>query len=467
MQEKKRKTESPDYYDLKMQPHDMSTEQSVLATLMRYNDKFQQYSDLLSEELFYYDLEKAIYRCIVGVIESGGITDINSLFNYSKSHDVGEEITRTDFLEIFQLSSTVTLEQDIKRLMDMAKRRICWKLLQQAASKVLDVTTDFDDEVNGIMTSLSDVQVEISDDGISTFDDALGELRDIVNDNANGKMICLQTGFKLFDNYFLLRPTTMTVIAAFTSVGKSALAMNIAIAVAKTKTPVAYYSLEMGKAELASRSISKEVGVPASIIMNKKLTEYQLKAFDMAVGEKAHLPIYFDDRSTVAFDRTMRSIRTMVKTRGIKLAVIDYLQIYAQVSDNAEASIAYMARAAKNIAKETGIAVILLSQLNRSAAHPNIKMLRGSGQIEESADNIVLIDRPEAYPDNNITKYEGEFSGEDVHGTAKFILSKGRGVGTGCALVGFDGQNTRFYELDKAEPLPIAPETHVDMEAPF
>ncbi len=467
MQEKNRKIEKPDYYEVKMQPHDISTEHSVLATLMRYNDKFQQYSDLLSEELFYYDLEKAIYRCIVGVIESGGITDINSLFNYSKSHDVGKEILRNDFLEIFQLSSIVTLEQDIKRLMVMAKRRICWKLLQQAASKVLDVTTDIDEEVNGVVTSLGEIQAEIGDDGIKSFNDAFEELKAIVNDNANGKRNCLITGFRLFDEYFLLRPGTLTVIAAFTSVGKSALAMNVAVAVAKLMVSVAYYSLEMSNAELASRSISKEVGVPASVIMNKQLTEYQLKAFDAAVGGKKHLPIYFDDRCTVSFDRTLRSIRTMVKTRGIKLVVIDYLQIYSQISDNSEASIAYMARAAKNIAKELGIAVILLSQLNRSADHPSIKMLRGSGQIEESADNIVLIDRPEAYPDNKVTKYEGEFENEDIHGTAKFILAKGRGVGTGCALVGFDGQNTRFYELDKAEPLPIAPETHVDMEAPF
>ena len=466
MQDKK-KREEKDYLEQKMMPHDIETEHAVLATLMRYNDKFQQYSDLLSPELFYYEIEKAIYRCIDGVINKGGITDINSLFNYSESHDFDVKLTRENLLEIFQLSSTQTIEQDIRRLREMTKRRLCWKLLQQAASNVLDVTLEVDEEVNGIMTSLGEVQAEISDDGISTFGEAFDELREIVNDNANGKMISLQTGFKLFDNYFVLRPGTMTVIAAFTSVGKSALAMNISVAVAKTGAPVAYYSLEMGKAELASRSISKEVGLPASIIMNKKLTELQLKAFDIAVGGKKNLPIYFDDRSTVAFDRTIRSIRTMVKTRGIRLAVIDYLQIYSQISDNAEASIAYMARAAKNIAKETGIAVILLSQLNRSGSHPHIKMLRGSGQIEESADNIVLIDRPEAYPDNSVTKYEGEFSEEDIRGTAKFILSKGRGVGTGCSLVGFDSVHTMFYELDRADPEPTIPVTHVDMVVPF
>jgi replicative DNA helicase len=78
-------------------------------------------------------------------------------------------------------------------------------------------------------------------------------------------------------------------------------------------------------------------------------------------------------------------------------------------------------------------------------------MLRGSGQIEESADNIVLIDRPDAYPDNKVTRYEGEFKDKSIKNTAKLILAKGRGVGIGCALVGFDGAHTRFMELEHVE----------------
>ena len=78
-------------------------------------------------------------------------------------------------------------------------------------------------------------------------------------------------------------------------------------------------------------------------------------------------------------------------------------------------------------------------------------MLRGSGQIEESADNIVLIDRPEAYPDNKVTKYEGEFKDQSIVKTAKLILAKGRGVGTACALVSFEAQHTRFFEMQVQE----------------
>ena len=110
-----------------------------------------------------------------------------------------------------------------------------------------------------------------------------------------------------------------------------------------------------------------------------------------------------------------------------------------------------MARAAKNIAKETGIAVIVLSQLNRSGLHPSLKMLRGSGQIEESADNVVLIDRPDAYPDNKVKKFEGKYSDVPVAGVAKLILSKGRGVGTDSDLVAYDKEHTLFKQIEKPE----------------
>jgi replicative DNA helicase len=110
-----------------------------------------------------------------------------------------------------------------------------------------------------------------------------------------------------------------------------------------------------------------------------------------------------------------------------------------------------MARTAKNVAKEMGVPVIALSQLNRSALHPSLKMLRGSGQIEESADNVVLIDRPEAYPDNKVTKYEGDFANSSIKDTAKLILAKGRGVGTWSTLVGFEAQYTRFFDFYQAK----------------
>lgn len=430
-----------------VQPHSDETEIAVLATLMRYNEKFNEYSDILTAEMFYQEKNQSIYQCIAGVIAENKVSDIKALLDYAKTHKLVYPLDETYFLEIVQFVSVDTLEQDVLRLRNMWKKRELWVQLQLASQSVLDPMEDFDEVVNKMMSTLGEIQSDTADSGIYSFDDSIDELIEIVNDNAQGKKKSLTTGFKLFDDYFLLRPTTLTIIAAFTGVGKSSLAMNIATKVAGEGEPTAYYSLEMGKSELAARAISGKAGISSSVIVNCKLENFQLQQFDRAIGETKGLPIYIDERATVSFDNTVRSIRTLVRTKGIKLAVIDYLQIYSQVGDNVESSLAYMARAAKNIAKECKIAVILLSQLSRGKEHPDIKQLRGSGQIEESADNIVLIDRPEAYPNSSI-RYEGDFSDQDTHGTAKLILAKGRGVGTGNALVGFDGRFTQFYELD-------------------
>ena len=181
----------------KVQPHDQDTENVVLATLMRYNDKFSEYSDLLSEDLFYQQKEKAIYKCIAGVINGGGITDINSLFNYAQSHDVGREMFRVDFLDIFQLCNIRTLEQDIQRLREMSKRRTCWRVLQMAASKVLDLTANFDDEVNGVMISMGEIHADVSNGDVKTFGEGFKSLGDTINDNTYGRRQGLMTGFEL------------------------------------------------------------------------------------------------------------------------------------------------------------------------------------------------------------------------------------------------------------------------------
>ena len=433
--------------EAQLQPHDENTENAVLATLMRYNEKLSEYSDQLTPELFYGERNKSVYQCLAGTVAEVATVDVNALTDYANTHELSYRLDAIDFLELVKFVSSDTLAQDIKRLRKMWKQRKLWVQLQLASQNVLDPMMDFDEVINDTMNVLGEIQSDTTDSGIYSFDESVDELKELVNDNAHGKRSSLETGFRLFDERFLLRPATLTIIAAFTGVGKSSIAMNIAMNTAKVGNGVAYYSLEMGKSELAARAISGKAGISSSVIVNCKLENFQLQQFDRAVGETKGLPIYIDERATVSFDNTIRSIRTLARTKGIKLAVIDYLQIYSQVGDSVEASLAYMARAAKNIAKECKIAVILLSQLSRGQAHPNIKQLRGSGQIEESADNIVLIDRPEAYPNSSI-RYEGDFSDQDTHGTAKLILAKGRGVGTGNALVGFDGRFTQFYELD-------------------
>lgn len=435
----------------KVLPHDTETETAVLATLMRYNDKFTENADILNVDMFYYSKEKALYRCLEGVLKDGGMPDVNSMLYYSQSHDVGYKLELYHFVNIINAVSRQTLSQDIMRLLDMQKRREYWIEGQKFCQKVLDYTEDADAEVTVMQQSMEKIRQKSNVKETDDFAEATQDLNVIVEDNGKGITGSLHTGFRLFDDHYLLRPCTLTIIAAFTSVGKSSLAQNIVMNIARHGVPSVYYSLEMSNAELVARGISKAVGLPASVIMNKKLDEKWIKRFHEVADSMKNYPIYFDDRSTVSFDRTIRSIRMMARKKNIKLAVVDYLQIYNQGAEEEEKSMAYMSRALKNVAIEMGISVIALSQLRRGNDHPTLRDLRGSGQIEESADNIVLIDRPEAYPDNKVTKYQGEFKDVSIKGTAKLILAKGRGVGVSSCIVGFEGKHTRFFEIEKPD----------------
>lgn len=442
-------------------PHDRETERAVLGTLIRYNEQWEKYSDILNVDMFYEGMERKVFRCIEGVISEGNIANLNSLCEYAERNDIrltdgmATEYTPADnrhqFAQIVVLNSIYTIQQDIDRLARLSKQRLSWLLLQQVSKNVVDPTLDIDEELQMCMSSLQALQGDRSNESIVSLSDATERLRATIKENATGNKSTLECGFRLFDNHYLLRGTTVTVLAAFTSVGKSSLATNIAVNVASRGVPVAYYSKEMDVKELTSRIFSKAMGISSSFILNGSLNENMQQKFDEVTKERRNLPVYMDERSTVSFERTLRSIRTMVKTKGVRLVVIDYIQIFCQngsmENDRQEQELGYMIRALKNIAKELDIAVLVLSQLKRGAEHPSINMMRGSGQIEESADHIVLIDRPEAYPDNKVKKYVGEYADRSIQNTAKLILSKGRGVGTGCSLVAFEAKYCLFYDM--------------------
>ena len=439
--------------DNRILPHNTDIERVVLSTIKHRKDMLEKYGDIISEGLFYASREKAIYNAISSIVAEGKNPTSETIMQHAATHDLGYRLLVTDIDSLRVATDLTTFLQHINLLRTMEMRRKVWLIHQSAATAAIDQSEPLDGSVSQSIQDLCDLQRDLADRGPATFREAVRELTGIVNDNHEGKTRSIVTGFRLFDQMFLLRPGTLTIIAAFTSVGKSALAMNIAYNVATRNTPVAYYSLEMGKAELAARVISPLIGIPSGIIANQALSDDGFRRYHDMTPSVENLQIYIDERSTVSFDATVTSIRMLAKTKGVRLVIIDYLQIYTQTNDNVEASLGQMARQAKNVAVETGASVILLSQLNRSSDTPSLKMLRGSGQIEESADNVVLIDRPDAYPDSPGKFKAGKFKNLPSEGKASLILAKGRGVGTGERLMSFDPKTTIFKDIDTQEDL--------------
>lgn len=442
-------------------PHSLNTERLVLSTIAKRPVMAAMLADRLDDDLFYYVREKAVFKSVMALAADAVaaaadgkeiLMEATAIADHAAGKDYGYAPSMSEVEEATSMAPDENAVLDaVERLRLMSCRRRAWTMMQEMSKACIDPMADLGATMSDAITRMNDLHRSLAHDTIQDFRAAMRELTAIVEENRSGRTRSLPTGFRLFDEKHLLRPGTLTVIAAFTSVGKSALALNIAVNVAKKGNAVAYYSLEMGKAELAARAISPFTGIPASKIANEQLSDAGYHNYMEKAPMIEGYPIYIDERSVVSFDATVRSIRMMAKAKGVRLAVIDYLQIYSQTGDNAEASLGEMARAAKNVAVETGAAVVLLSQLNRSSSTPSLKMLRGSGQIEESADNVVLIDRPGAYPDGPDKFTSGRYKGRDATGMASFVLAKGRGVGTDETLVRFAPDITLFADTAPQE----------------
>lgn len=392
--------------------------------------------------------------------ENGGIADVGALFEYSKDHpEKREALEYYDFLSYNEVNP-IAFEQNVERLVKYWKHRKTWELTQIFANRVQDHTEDITQLITELQESVKNVGSRQNTETLRSMADVAKEAIELFEKNTHGGGMFLTSGYQVIDEAYMLRETTLTIIAAFSSVGKSALAMNIAENVARNGHAVAYYTKEMADVELfmrvvAGRNILDSKGNPitANKLMNATEPCTQGK-FEQAVNSIANLPIYFDNGATTTFEKTIRSIRDVVKKKGVQLVVIDYLQIFAQTAEGSdESSLGYMARELKNVAKELKIAVIALSQISRPAKandksllHPRMRGLRGSGQLEESADSVLLIDRPEVFGAENVP-FE-QFESKPTAGNAVFVIAKARAGATVREwLVKFEGRITRYIDL--------------------
>ena len=246
-----------------------------------------------------------------------------------------------------------------------------------------------------------------------------------------------------------MQPTDLWIIAAEFSQGKTSLALDFCLSAASAGYGAAFYSTEMMSTQLAARMVAGKSGISSRIIMQQPMEGETLSKYDKAIGKLEGLPIYFDDSSTLSVDRIISSIRSMVRNRGVKVAFVDYLQTLQTNERNMrmteEQFFGLTARKFKNLAKELQICIVLISQIARSkdTTEPTLSRIRGSGQISEAADVVLLIYRPEFYNKS----YSGTRCKVSTKDTAQIKLAKGRNIGTGDFICGYNAPVTHFYDL--------------------
>lgn len=431
--------------DTQVMPQSPEAEKVVLGTLITDSNILNDVRDILPTDAFYITKNKDIYQCVLDIADRGERVDIITVVNECQKKKL--DVTPFDVAQL-QQNYTPIVTDHVGILVEKYRRRKLYEIgaiLQSNSysevNSINEVLSEVKDKLDGIFSS--------SRESVFTIRDAVQAVYDNIDKNLKGgsKLTGSPTGFSLFDKRSGgLQTSDLIIIAADSSQGKTSLAIKLAM---NCGCPVAFYSMEMKKEQIASRMISIESGIPSNEILYSKLLNEQIKVIDKGVSQVIQKPIYFDDRSTSNIDTILSSIRMMKIKYGIKGVIVDYLQILNvnMKGANKEQQMGDVARRLKNIAKELDIWVIALSQLSRDSQNPapSIARLRDSGQIAEAADMVILIYRPEIYG----KKYPDEFADKSTENTALIDVAKGRNTGLMKFLVGFDSQTTNFYEMDR------------------
>lgn len=427
--------------------NDKACEDVLVGSILADNNAFNSVRDILSDDCFFDNFNKAIYRAIIAVTEQGNVADIISVKAELESKRV-----QFDFMALMSLTDhyTINLRQYAIRLKDLATRR---RLTQIAQRLLINSYTEENPIEQVTQQTTDDIAALFSSDvsEVMVLRDGIKKVNTIINQNLQDthQLTGSPTGFEELDKKMGgLQCSDLTIIAAESSIGKTSLSLSIALNAAKYGEKIAIYSMEMKAEQLTARIMAMESGVSSSNILYARLDGGQLQQIEKGVGKIENLNIFFDDRSTSSIDTILSSIRYMVMKYKVKGAIIDYLQILNvnMKNVNKEQAMGDVARRLKNIAKELDIWVIALSQLSRDKENPipTLARLRDSGQIAEAADNVILIYRPEFY---GKLSYPSDFASASVQGTALIHLAKGRNIGTTKFICGFSAPTTLFYNL--------------------
>lgn len=433
-------------------PHDNELERKVIVSLIGACNLQPETMEMLDDDCFFNLNHRDVYSCIRKIHDRGEFPDLVRV-----NIELKKSESKVTLKEVAGWSAEVQADYDLHPLVFMLKeysiRRKLWVTGKELASKSNDMSLDVVDVHAGVMNSLERSFDGVGCYGLSTLFDSFENMMQGIMQRVNmpdGAISGTPTGFLHLDSRGGLRGTDLIVVAAETSKGKTALATAMSVNAIQSDSKVAFYSMEMDSVQLSARIASMRSGVNSRDILNNRLTPKEIERIREGMMSLKMENLFIDPTSSSSFSSIAMSLRSLVKRFGVKGAVVDYLQLLHANDQklNREQEVAKIARDFKNLAKELGIWIILLSQLNRDSQDgiPSKRRLRDSGQIEEAADTILLIHRPV-----NGKRYPAPFADVPTVNTAMIICDKGRNIGTFSFVCGFKPENTLFYQLSDLE----------------
>jgi replicative DNA helicase len=447
----------------KVQPQAVALEEAVLGALMLDREALPIVMDLLRPESFYLDAHRHIYRAILGLFNADRPVDLltvtDALRQVGKLEAAGGGYYLTELTN--RVASAANIEYHARIVVEKAIKRQAIQVGTDMIRRGYDESADAFDSLDRAEQSLYDITAHRGGrDEQSAGTIALEVLREAeraMQRRAEGGVSGVPSGLRAIDDVTGgWQNTDLVIIAGRPAMGKTAAVLGMAQYAAQTGTPTAFFSLEMNDRQLIARIISGQVEIAAQAMSAGTLHESDLSRMQDAATGMANLPLYVDDGSELTIMTLRAKARRLKKKRGIGLLVVDYLQLMSGgLGGNREQEIAGIARGLKAIAKDLQIPVIALSQLSRSvevrggSKRPQLSDLRESGAIEQDADIVAFLYRPEYYG------IEEDENGQSLKGVAEFIVAKHRNGPTGTAKLKFMDKFARFSDLPEPTQFPV------------
>ncbi len=466
MPENKKKVRTLDSNYAHIQPQATDIERVVLGALMIDKDAFSIVSEILHPETFYEPRNQKIYKAIQSLSLEEKPVDIMTVIEELKRQGDLEDVGGPAY--IVELSSHVASSAHIEyHSKILAQKSLARELISFASvieTKAFDETVDVDDLMQEAESSLFELSRTNMKQDFVQVAPVVKEAITILQKAAEnkGELTGLPTGYTKLDDYTAgWQKSDLVIIAGRPAMGKTSFALSLAKNIAVDyNTPIAFFSLEMNNVQLVNRLISNVCEIEGKKILNGQLDGEEWSRLDKNIIRLQNAPIYIDDTPGMSIFELRTKARRLVKEKDVKIIMIDYLQLMnasgARFGSRQE-EVSTISRSLKGLAKELNIPVLALSQLNRTVEgreglegkRPQLSDLRESGAIEQDADMVLFVHRPEYY------RIFTDEKGNDLHGKAQIIIAKHRKGGTGDVLLNFRGEFTRFENPSDTQGSPL------------
>lgn len=434
---------------IKTLPHNDEAERSVLGAILIDKDAIIGVSEILKPTDFYNDLNGIIYSAMLVLYEERRPIDLLTLTEQLKK---SKQLKKVDSAYLTDLVELVPTAANVESYAKITKENAAKRSLIHAGTSIAELGYNDSEEVKDILDKAESSIFSISQGNINrgfvALKDTLTESFDRIDElqKTGSGLRGVRSGFVDLDNMLSgMQKSNLLILAARPGQGKTAIMLNIAQNIAVTqKLPLGIFSLEMSKEELVDRLLVAQSDVDAWKLKTGRLSEDDFAKLSLAMGELAEAPIFIDDTPGLSLIEMRSKARRLQMEHNVSLIIVDYLQLVdpGKKYDNRVQEVSMVSQALKNLARELNVPVLSASQLNRAVEHrggekkPQLADLRESGAIEQDADVVMFLYRPDS-----------EYTG--THIPTKLLIAKHRNGPTGEIDLLFQGNRIKFNSVEK------------------